>query len=260
MQQQAFDTYAKSYDVHFTNSLIGKAQRDAVYRHLEKVISGKTKQLLEVNCGTGYDAVWFLKKGIRVLATDISAGMIEEARKKEHSGAVEFKQLSSTEIETLAPQNFDLIFSNFGGLNCLSRTELIKFKTGCGLLQHKNAQLVFVIMGTNCWWERFYFSWKKEKAKARRRSDPSGADTVIENQHFKTYYHSPELLKQLFETEYDHISTKPIGLFVPPSYLEEYIRNKKIFFGFLKRMDTIFGHMSFLSNYADHYLIVFKKK
>jgi ubiquinone/menaquinone biosynthesis C-methylase UbiE len=260
MQPQAFDTYAKSYDVHFTNSLIGKAQRDAVHRHLEKVIDGDTKQMLEVNCGTGYDALWFSNKGIQVLATDISQGMLEEAKKKKHNGNMEFRQLSSTEIGTLAPQMYDLIFSNFGGLNCLNRTDLIKFKNGCCRLQQKNAQLAFVIMGTKCWWERFYFSWKKEKIKAGRRIDPAGAETVIEGQHFKTWYHSPELLKQVLEADYKHISTKPIGLFVPPSYLEEYINNKRKLFGFLKLMDSIFGNISFLSNYADHYLIVFKKK
>ena len=34
MQPQAFDTYAERYDEHFTNSVIGRAQRNQVYQCL----------------------------------------------------------------------------------------------------------------------------------------------------------------------------------------------------------------------------------
>jgi ubiquinone/menaquinone biosynthesis C-methylase UbiE len=154
MQPQAFDVYAQQYDEHFTNSLIGKAQRSQVYRQLLKTISAGIKHVLEVNCGTGQDAVWLAQQGMDVLATDVSEGMLAVARQKAGKQQIRFKQLKSQEISTLQPAIYDLIFSNFGGLNCLDASELTAFKNGCGALQMGADRLVLVVMSNGCWWEK----------------------------------------------------------------------------------------------------------
>ena len=260
MQPQNFDAYAQSYDNHFTNSFIGKAQRLQVYQQLLKHISFKNKSVLEINCGTGEDALWLTKQGAAVLATDISEGMINVAKNKSTNSLIDFNQLAAQDISSLSPNTYNIIFSNFGGLNCLSNNELLKFKAGCDQLQKPSNQLAFVIMGTKCKWEQLYFSFKKDKAKATRRQNKGGVDTLINDNHFKTYYYSPDDIKQLFIENYSCISVSPIGLFVPPSYLEPYVVKRRGMFGFLKLLDKLFGDFSFLSNYADHYLIVFEKK
>ncbi len=260
MQQQNFDTYAQSYDNHFTNSLIGKAQRLQVHQKLLKLLSLQNKSVLEINCGTGEDAMWLSKTAATVTATDISQGMIEVANYKNSNNTVDFKQLSAQDISLLAPNTYNIIFSNFGGLNCLNNEELQKFKNSCKQVQKSSDQLAFVIMGTNCKWENFFFKYKNEFIKANRRRNKDGVEANIKGNHFKTYYYSPADMKQLFKENYNYISAKPIGLFVPPSYLESYVVKRKGLFGFLKLLDNLFGHFSFLSNYADHYLIVFKKK
>lgn len=260
MQPQAFDTYAKDYDAHFTHSFVGKAQRLQVYKQVKKHVSFNSKKVLEINCGTGEDAVWMAGQGARVLATDISEGMLRVTGQKKAGLNIVTKQLSSQDIITLRPEKFDLIFSNFGGLNCLSEKELTDFKNGCAQLQNRSGQLAFVIMGTKCWWERFYYYQKKDAVKTNRRLNKAGTETVMDGNHFKTWYYSPEEIKTLFNDHYKHISTKPIGLFVPPSYLEHYVKKRTALFGFLKLMDALFGNFSFLANRADHYLIVFEKK
>ena len=260
MQPQIFDAYAQSYDDHFTNSFIGKAQRFQVYQKLLKQISIESKTALEINCGTGEDAIWLSKHGATVLATDISEGMINVAKNKSANNPIDFKLLAAQDISCLAPKTYDIIFSNFGGLNCLNKSALQKFKNGCEQLQEPSNQLAFVIMGTKCKWESLYFSFKKDKVKASRRQNINGTHTAINDQVFKTYYYSPNYFKKLFEENYNCISVNPIGLLVPPSYLEPYVVKRKGLFGFLKLLDKLIGNFSFLSNYADHYLIVFKKK
>lgn len=257
---QAFDVYAKTYDQHFTNSLIGKAQRKQVHKELSKVIKERIRTVLEINCGTGEDALWLATKGITVLATDISAGMLDVAKTKTQNNFVQFRQLKSQDIEQLSPTKYDLIFSNFGGLNCLTPNELIEFKNSCAALQNPENKLVFVIMGTNCMWECFYYRFKKENLKSKRRKNKNGVETLINGVTFKTYYYSPNEIIDVFKDNYRYMETKPIGLFVPPSYLETYIKKNKLFFNILKFLDSIFGRFSFLSNYADHYLIVLEKK
>ena len=260
MQPQIFDNYAQSYDDHFTNSLIGKEQRAQVYKRVLTHIKLNVKSILEINCGTGEDAHWLTMQGAKVLATDISKGMIDVAKSKNLNSVVDFKQMSAQDISFLLPNTYNVIFSNFGGLNCLNISELQKFKTGCEQLQKPSDQLAFVIMGTRCMWENMYFRIKKDKAKATRRRNKLGVETVIDDNHFKTYYYSPDDMKKVFAETYTCVAVKPIGLFVPPSYLKGYIVKRKALFGLLKSLDKLFGGFSFLSNYADHYLIVFEKK
>jgi SAM-dependent methyltransferase len=257
VQPQAFDSYAINYDDHFTHSLIGKTQREQVRRELKKIIGVNTKHVLEINCGTGEDALWFSEKGMKVLATDISEGMIEVAKQK--TNAVQFRQLNCIYIGSLEKDNYDLIFSNFGGLNCLNANELIQFKNGCDTIQKTGDCLAFVIMGTQCLWERFYFNLKKDKERSGRRQNKMGVDTIINDEKFKTYYYSPEYFKELFRDDYEHMSAKPIGLFVPPSYLESYFVKRKFLLRVFRFCDRLCS-FSLFSNFADHYIITFKKK
>jgi SAM-dependent methyltransferase len=75
-----FDSEALIYDQNFTYSKIGKAQREIVWTHLSNLIKyAKIKSVLEVNCGTGEDALFLNKKEISVLPTDVSEKMVELA-------------------------------------------------------------------------------------------------------------------------------------------------------------------------------------
>ncbi|MEJ0029488.1 MAG: class I SAM-dependent methyltransferase [Bacteroidota bacterium] len=71
-------------------------------------------RMLELNSGTGIDATYFTSKGHSVLATDLSDGMISELKRKK----IETRQLSYENVNQINEQ-FDYIFSNFGGLNCI---------------------------------------------------------------------------------------------------------------------------------------------
>ena len=63
----AFDTLAERYDDMFTNSLICRAQRDAVWSMAIRTFR-RGDRILELNCGTGEDALFLAHHGITVLA------------------------------------------------------------------------------------------------------------------------------------------------------------------------------------------------
>ena len=87
-----FDIAAQHYDTNFTFSKIGKAQRKMVFRYLNSIINNNNKlSILELNCGTGEDAIHLNKMGHNVVATDISEEMIKTAKAKTHSKNIIFK-------------------------------------------------------------------------------------------------------------------------------------------------------------------------
>lgn len=258
MQATSFDNYAQQYDDHFTFSPIGSMQRKAVYNYLLPLLNAKSN-VLEINCGTGYDAVEIGKYAQSVLATDASSKMIEQCKAKSGSTSnVSFKVIFIQDLnEEIKNSNF--IFSNFGGLNCLSPQEFAEFANKCNALLNTHADLYFVIMGRKCIWERIYFKLKGDSKKAERRSSKLGVDTLINASEFKTWYYSPKEVIKFFDSRYKMMRTAGVGFFVPPSYLNPFFSNKKFLLKLLNGLDKLFCKFKWTANYADHFIIHLKK-
>jgi SAM-dependent methyltransferase len=100
----AFDELAAGYDEGFTATAIGTLMREAVWRRLDACFAAGDR-VLELNCGTGDDAVHLARRGVRVLATDASAAMLALARTKVESaglgGSVELRRLAIEELAQL---------------------------------------------------------------------------------------------------------------------------------------------------------------
>lgn len=255
MQAASFDNYATHYDEHFTFSPVGLLQREAVYSYLIPILK-KQQSVLEINCGTGHDAIEIAKKVKDVVATDVSEKMIQQCEAKNGVNNVSFKARSIQDLDEEI-KNVDFIFSNFGGLNCLSPQELSEFSIKCNAL-NKQTDLFFVIMGRKCIWERFYFKIKGDRTKANRRKSNEGVSTTINESEFKTWYYSPKEMERLFNT-FKAQRISGIGLFVPPSYLNSFFANKKVLLKVVSFLDKVFCKFKWTADYADHYLIHLKK-
>lgn len=97
----AFDGLATTYDAAFSTGAIGTLMRQAVWRRLDARFAAGDR-VLEIGCGTGEDAVHLARRGVRVLATDTSARMLEVARAKVDAaglaGAVEIRRFDVEEL------------------------------------------------------------------------------------------------------------------------------------------------------------------
>lgn len=261
MQKASFDNYAKDYDAHFTYSKIGEIQRKIVYAKLRPLLT-KQQHVVEINCGTGYDALVLAKKVESYLATDVSEQMIKIGLEKLNNGKetnLQFKQCSIQELETeLIVCNF--LFSNFGGLNCLSPTELKAFTKKCIEKMPAGAEIFFVIMGKKCVWERIYFLMKGQYKQVFRRLSTEGVSTKINKQEFTTWYYSPKEIKTVFSPSFEFINTSATAFFVPPSYLNPFFEKKNRWLNLLARLDKIFTTFKWTANYGDHYFIHLKKR
>jgi ubiquinone/menaquinone biosynthesis C-methylase UbiE len=256
-----FDHTAHNYDQDFTSSPIGKVQRDLVFKSLEScfLISNQTK-VLEINCGTGEDALHFGELGANVLATDISEKMVNVARQK--TADLDNVSCQVLDINALAEfepdKKFDLIFSNFGGLNCLSETELLSFFKNATQKLEKDGVLALVIMPNFCLWETFYFSSKLQFSKAFRRRSKQGVMANVDGQEVKTYYYSPSQIKE-FATQFAVLKTAPIGFYTPPSYLNDFFQNRPKTIKKLAKRDENRLNRAYLASFSDHFLICLQK-
>jgi cyclopropane fatty-acyl-phospholipid synthase-like methyltransferase len=257
--EASFDKAALNYDAAFTDSEIGKMQRGLVYKQLSKQLDG-IQNILEINCGTGEDALWLAKQNIRITATDISRKMIAVAQSKANLDNLEFQTVDIKNIKSIFDnQQFDLVFSNFGGLNCLSKPELDNFFQDAKNLLATDGKLVLVIMPKNTLWEQFYFLAKTQFSSVfRRKKEVVLAD--VDGEKVPTYYFNPKDIVNLAKHDFELVDQKPIGFFVPPSYLEPFFRNKKAALKFLGKLESGISGWSFLSKYADHYIITLQKR
>lgn len=255
-----FDIASIKYDTVFTFSNIGKAQRHRVFKYINPILKqGQKLSILELNCGTGADAIQFGNLGHKVIATDLSKGMIETAASKPHPINVTFQR---QDINTLTAatfhETFDLIFSNFGGLNCLSQNQLQTFLQEASALLKPKGKLILVIMSKNCLWEYLYFSLKRNFKKAKRRNTTKSVMVNVDGVRVNTWYYNPKDIVSLTTESYRLEKIKPIGLAIPPSYFENSILAKHPLLGFFKGIDTVFTN-KFWARYADHFLIEFTK-
>ena len=256
-----FDQAAADYDVTFTHSVIGKLQRDLVYNQLTSLLSNNNiSNILEINCGTGEDAIWLAKQGFNVTATDISEKMISIAKTKESQNSIAFIQADINDLSVYFPtQKFDLIFSNFGGLNCLSEIQLELFFKNASQLLTEKGKLALVIMPRNTLWEQGYFLIKGNfKSVFRRKKDSVIAN--VDAEKVITYYYNPKETLTLADYYFEFKQQNSIGFFVPPSYLEPFFKNKPRLISLLNILERKITPYRFLAKYADHYLIAFEKK
>jgi ubiquinone/menaquinone biosynthesis C-methylase UbiE len=228
----AFSAVASDYDATFTETAVGRLQRELVWKLLEKHVQG-VPNVLELNCGTGADAVWMGKRGWQVLATDISPEMLrvahEKIEKERLTDKVSVQVCAFAELQSLPSGHFDLIFSNFGGLNCISPKELAQLWPVLRSKLKPGGQIAAVIMGKFCLWETLYFLLKLKPKEAFRRLGTSPVEA--------------------------HTQAYPIGFWLPPSYLDP----------FFSRHPKALRLLNFLERYccprwlawgSDHYLLL----
>lgn len=260
----AFDVLAADYDAGFTRSITGQAQRHYTRQWLGTFLDGRSGlRILEINCGTGEDACWLSGLGHEVIATDASAAMIQVATQKAIGQQVSstFLQCSFDQLgHRFAKVQFDLIFSNFAGLNCVPPGRLMNLSEELASLLAPNGHMAVVLFGKYCCWETLYYLLRFNGSNATRRWSNKPLAVPLHSQVSQEvhYYPVKHFLQRM--PAFQLKEKRPVGLFLPPSYLEGYMQRHPRFFQTLQHLEKISGGPAWCSQLADHLYLLLKKK
>jgi SAM-dependent methyltransferase len=256
----AFDHLAEDYDAAFTNSNVGKAQRHAVWECAQAIFTPGA-HLLELNCGTGEDAVHFACEGFRVSSCDVSPAMIARAREKARSTSVGDRirfHLNSTETIGDLPIStpFAGVFSNFSGLNCVR--DLRAVALALEPMVQPGAPLVLCFSTRFCFWETAWYLLHTDLLRSFRRW--SGFhETKLGGVTIPVYYPTWRQIRNSFSPGFQLVAIYGIGIAVPPSYIEPWIGEHPNLLKKLQKIDTVLRRMPLIRTIGDHMLLHFER-
>ena len=253
-----FDAVASRYDDTFTSSRIGRAQRSAVWRELEKTFQPGDR-ILEIGCGTGVDACFLAKRGVQVIALDSSSQMIEvAARRIREEGLTQLVQARVLPAEALsslsAGRSFDGAFSNFGALNCIE--DLRQFARDLAVRLKPGAAALLCWIGPFCLWEVLWYLAHANRQKAFRRLQRDGVSAQIaDGAVVQVHYPTVRQIACVFAPEFRLKSIRGIGVAVPPSYVEKLAQRHPKALTMCEKADSALGRLPGTRVLADHVLV-----
>ena len=256
----AFSKQSSSFDQIEEENLILQYMRKRIHDHCLRFFPAKAK-ILEMNCGTGIDAVFFAQQDMSVVATDVAPGMIDTLKSKidrlKLNDSVSAHLCSYTDLPAFQTGPFDVAFSDFGGLNCVQ--DLKPVVAGIKRNLKQGGVVTLVVMPKVCPWEML-LALKGNFKVAFRRFKKGGAESHLEGEYFKTFYFSPAYIRRVFGEEFALVELEGLCSLVPPPYFEFFpVRFKRIF-KMLTRLEKSIRFAYPFNRTADHFIITLRRK
>jgi ubiquinone/menaquinone biosynthesis C-methylase UbiE len=260
MAARAFGSQAIIFDQLYGSDTTIRYKRDRVRAHVEQRLPAHAS-ILELNAGTGEDAIYFAGKGHRVHATDIAHQMLQQLQTKvqgaNKEGSITTELCDFTKLGQLNERGpYDLAFSNFAGLNCTG--DLRNVLTSLSELVKPGGVITLVILPSFCLWESLLLFRGHWRTALRRFSGRKGSTAKIGDQHFRCWYYSPSFVRRSLP-QFKQLDLEGLCTLVPPSYLEGVAEKYPRMFSFLKKMEGRLRRSWPWRLIGDYYIISMQK-
>jgi ubiquinone/menaquinone biosynthesis C-methylase UbiE len=237
---EAFSRQSGVFDQLYSADAIIQYKRGRVRSHVEQYLPAGAS-ILELNAGTGEDAIYFARKGHRVHATDIAAGMQKKLQEKVLQAGfdknITTEVCSFTNLQQLKNKGpYDLVFSNFAGLNCTDKLDEV-LKDLPALLK-PGGLATLVILPKFCLWETMLLLKGKFKTATRRFFSSKGASSHVEGTYFKCWYYNPGYVIRNTKNNFELVSVEGLCTLVPPSYMEGFAEKHPGIFNYLVKKEN----------------------
>ena len=260
-EHSGFDSAAPHYDREFESSPATARLRKIILETAIRFFRPEGN-LLELNCGTGTDAIMLAQRGFRVLATDASPAMLRQAERKivqsNLSERIQLEPLAFDGLASISCRTFDGGFSNMGGLNCIPRLEPVS--NALSKLIRPGGIFVACFISDFCLWETSAFLSRGQLRRAFRRRTPGRASVTVHGQQLKVYFFSPREVERQFSAGFRTVSLMGLNIFSPPPSSRGAYRLLGNAVRLLELLDNVVSDISPFNRIGDHFLMVLERK
>jgi ubiquinone/menaquinone biosynthesis C-methylase UbiE len=257
---RGFSAKALVYDDYGADHPVILWARAQVRAHVVSLVPPGSR-VLELAAGTGADAAFLAERGYRVHATDLAEGMVAEARRKIAARGLADRmtaqRVSFTELEHVSGGPYDVVFSNFGGLNCIP--DLTAMTRGLPRLLAPGGFVTLVVMPPVCLWELGQ-ALRGDVTTAFRRLHRGGVMARVASAHFKTYYFRPREVLRALGPGYRRVAIRGLSVFSPPPYLERFARRHPSLFRRLATLDERLGGWPVVNAMGDFFILTVQQR
>lgn len=257
--REAFDAVAERFDESFENP-ITRRLRGRLYELIAELCPVGAR-VLDINCGTGIDAIMLSRRGYKVTGADLSPGMIARAKEKavkEDSSTVRFHVAPFSELTRVFREPFDLIFSNFGGLNCVA--DLPSVADQVTPLLAPGGVFIAVVMPPLSLWETAAALIRIRPGSAFPRLRKNVLATGFSGKTFAVFYHSIKRLKRAFAPNCSLERMFGLSVISPPPHANTFSRRFSRLSVFLEATELRIASWPLVRSLGDHYVAVFRKR
>lgn len=252
---RAFSETAPTYD-SFERFPVTLTIRRRIYSIVESLTSPRAR-ILDINCGTGTDALYLHRRGFDVVGVDIARGMIEQARQKarQEGTNIPFFVSSFTDLQHIAKGPFDLVLSNFGGINCVE--DLSPVARAIAAVTRVSGYLVVMVMPRFSLWEFASGLLHGNMSLATRRLKGHALATLAGEDAFPVFYHSLHAIRKAFSPFFKVTSVTGINIVTPPPTSR--VRYNRVY-SILSTVDRLVEALPVLRMMGDHALIILQRR
>ncbi|MFN8621971.1 MAG: methyltransferase [Chloroflexota bacterium] len=261
-----FDAAAAGYDATFTDTALGRRLRAAAWVWLDRAFAPGDR-VLELGCGTGVDAMHLAERGVGVVATDASDGMLEAAtRSSVVRGANDLVTVQPLDLARIGDSGwagalggpFDGVFSGFGALNCVAdRTRLLGALAG---VLRPGARAVLVVMGPTCPGEMAWHLLHGEPRAALRRWRAGERAGVPGGGSIRVWYPSAGRVAGEAAPWFREVRRGGIGVVLPPSGLSLAFERRQGLLRLAGPVERRIGGTRLGAAFADHWVLELERR
>jgi len=256
----AFTRTAARYDAFADDHPHLSRMREKVYATVERFVPPGAR-ILELNAGTGTDAVQLAQRGFRVHATDIAAGMLARLHDKvEHNDLadrVSVQECSFLDVGAVDGAPFDAVFSDLGGLNCTA--DLSRVARGIDQVLVPGGAVIAVLMPPVCLWE-LALVFTGQFRLAVRRLSRHGTRAHLEGRRFTVHYYTPQQAVRAFGAGYDVLSVTGLSVVTPTAESKNLARRHPGVYRLLARLDDGVSRRAPFSRWGDFFVLVLRRR
>ena len=257
---EAFSRTAEKYDTFAEDHPHQTRLRNKVYAHLTRYVPPGAR-ILELNAGTGTDAVQLAQRGYFIHATDIAPGMLARLQAKVIRGSLQqritVEQRSFLSLENVEGAPFDAVFSDLGGLNCIpDLTPVIKQLPA---VLKPGGIVTWVLMPHICLWEMAEV-FRGHVSLAFRRLKPGAVRAHLEGFYFDVYYFSPSEIIARFGGNFELLAIEGLSVITPTAESKNFAKQHRQIYRLLSWLDDKLSPRWPWHGWGDFYILTMKYK